>query len=185
MKKVLLSFVAIALATLLPSCAPSADDVAHKIKDDTELTEKDYAVIFDYIDTMMDDADFDSPDFRLNTKEKYPHYHAFSNLLKHTEDPTTIKMWNEFLEKECAKGKDKVYTFNPIYDIIMSKYSDTTDKEAQLVSDYVTAALTSDYKGNELRKHFGYAEALMVNWSNSGESVKINAINKGLDNAIK
>lgn len=165
------------------SCTPSADDVYNKIKAKQELTTKDYTVMINYLNEMMNDPEFGSVDFHKIAEIKYQHWIRFCQRLNRAQNDDVITLVNDFMDKSIDSGKGKYYTASPIYYMIEIE-NEVSDKELALITDYVEEGLSSGYKGDDLREHFPYLEMFMINWTNSGDNRLKNAIHKGLDNAI-
>lgn len=169
---------------IFASCTPSADDVYNKIKAKQELTTKDYTVMINYLNEMMNDPEFGSIDFHKIAENKYQYWIRFCQRLNRAQNDEVITLVNDFMDKSIDSGKGKYYTASPIYYMIEIE-NEVSDKELALITDYVEKGLTSGYKGDELTKHFPYLEMFMINWTNCGDDRLKNAIHKGLDNAIQ
>lgn len=184
------SFILLAIVTILSSCEmPSPESVETKIKNRQELSTADKKAVFEYLDEMMDDVKTDALGYEAakRLKEQYPYHRTFLNYLNKSEDNEIRKMTTNFIKEAKNNGKDKVYTYNPMYHLIIwrSESIPVTDLECELISDFICAALTSGYKAEELKDRFNDFEAVMVNWSHSSDPMRNKAIDDGIDKTIK
>ena len=185
------NFILLILATLLFTCCkPSPESVEEKIKDRQELSSADKKVIFEYLDEVMDNVETDAlgNEAFKRLKEQFPCHWEFIRYLKKSEDEEIREMTANFIKKAKSNGKDKVYTYNPMYYLIMWRNTalPVTDFECELISEYVYAAFSSGYKGKELKDHFDSIEEIMINWTNDDAGPKRKkAINDGLDKVVK
>lgn len=184
------NFILLILATILFTCCkPSPESVKDKIEDGQELSSADKKVIFEYMDEVMDNVETNALGHEAfkRLKEQFPYQKPFIDYLNKSKDEEIREMTANFIKKAKNNGKDKVYTYNPMYYLIMWRSSalPVNDFECELISEYVYAAFSSGYKGEEMKDHFDSIEAVMVNWTNDDAGPKRKkAINDGLDKAV-
>ena len=183
------NFLLLILATILFTCCkPSPESVKDKIKDHQELSSADKKVIFEYLDEVMDNIETDALGYEAfkRLKEQFPYQKPFIDYLNKSKDEEIRKMTTNFIKKAKNNGKDKVYTYNPMYYLIMwrSTALPVTDFECELISEFVFAAFNSGYKGKELKDHFDSIEEIMINWTNDAGPKRKKAINDGLDKVV-
>ena len=183
------NFLLLILATILFTCCkPSPESIKEKIEDDQELSSADKKVIFEYLDEVMDNIETDALGYEAfkRLKEQFPYQKPFIDYLNKSKDEEIRKMTTNFIKKAKNNGKDKVYTYNPMYYLIMwrSTALPVTDFECELISEFVFAAFNSGYKGKELKDHFDSIEEIMINWTNDAGPKRKKAINDGLDKVV-
>ena len=184
------NFLLLILSTILFTCCkPSPESVKDKIKEHQELSSADKKVIFEYLDEVMDNVETDELGHEAfkRLKEQFPYHWEFICYLNKSKDEEIREMTANFIKKAKSNGKDKVYTYNPMYYLIMWRSSDlpVTDFECGLISEFVFAAFNSGYKGKELKDHFNSIEEILINWTNDDAGPKRKkAINDGIDKAV-
>lgn len=178
------SVIVVIFGLFMSACSSSPESVVKKFKEDKELNEKDFKVMFSYMENIMNDTEFDNFTAR-EIRDKYPLYHDFQNINYHTRGEKYNEAFDEFVSYSIQKGKNAKYTFNPLYDLVGSKIASITPNQAELVTNYVFEALTSGLKGAELKEKFPYAETFMVNWSNWGDPVRKEAVDHAFDKVMR
>ena len=111
-------FLAVAVpAVSLTSCAGSYDKVAGKIENRDSLSQKDYEMMFDYVDEAMDAVDrvsekYKNDPVRLQTEmnavnEKYGHLEDFVNAITDADNAGKLDKENagklELLQRRLLK----------------------------------------------------------------------------------
>ena len=111
-------FLAVAVpAVSLTSCAGSYDKVAGKIENRDSLSQKDYEMMFDYVDEAMDAVDrvsekYKNDPVRLQTEmnavnEKYGHLEYFVNAITDADNAGKLDKENagklELLQRRLLK----------------------------------------------------------------------------------
>ena len=117
-------FLAVAVpAVSLTSCAGSYDKVAGKIENRDSLSQKDYEMMFEYVDEAMDAVDrvsekYKNDPVRLQTEmnavnEKYGHLEDFVNAITNADNAGKLDKENDVRLELLQRRLLKMMVHNP------------------------------------------------------------------------
>lgn len=110
MKKIIRLFMAVCFLLAIPACSPKPEDVAQKVRESKELSQKDYDVALDYVEKGMDEFAIEmkgakgNPEKMIASAEKleadYPQMSTMLDALFLAQEKGTLsKDASERLEK--------------------------------------------------------------------------------------
>lgn len=145
------------MAVLLTACGPSYSSIDNKIKkgefEQINDNEKEQKAMLKYLseemDFIADHQDMSNHALAKEINKKFPYSYSFLRYYGLSWLSNSAKQeWDSFLQDQISKGRDKIYGFNPIYEVLANHDRDITDKEIPLIADYVYQAMSSSNKSD-------------------------------------
>lgn len=134
---------------LLTACGPSYSSIDNKIQkgefQQINENEKEQKAILEYLSEELDFiASHQSMSYYALAKEveeKFPYSYNFLRYygLNWLSD-SAKQNWDLFLQDQINKGRDKIYGYNPIYEVMANHDRDITEREIPLIAGYVYLA---------------------------------------------